>query len=411
MDKLVFLLLCGLVFVIPWEMIGALGELPSLARLLGLITVVTAVAAMFARPALRRVPGAIRFMILFWIWTALGLLWSIDASATQGHVVTILLLVLFVWLIWQFCPAVDQQIVVMKTFIWGHVVPLVWMYVEFARAGLSRSALGARFTGAGHDGNYMAELLDVVVLFVVYLLARGRGRRMPFWPFYAGLLPAAAIGVFLTGSRTGVLGLAVSGVASLLILRYAGVQTRFLFLLALAGLVLGIAMLVPADLLTRVTTETSLKAGTLQERVASWKAGGTAWLRAPIQGTGGGTYVDITAASAIGQGIVAHNVFVSVLVEKGIVGFILFMTFVTMIAKGAWSMPRPERYLWLGSLAGWGLASLMAGSGHDKLTWFLLAMALAQAAALGRSGNSTRLPRNFPATALAARRRNFRGTR
>jgi O-antigen ligase len=409
MDKLVFVLLCGLVFVIPWEMIGALGELPSLSRLLGLITILTAVVAMFARPTLRRVPWAMRFMILFWIWTALGLLWSVDPPYTQIHVVTILLLVLFVWLIWQFCPSVDRQVVLKKTYIWGHVVPLAWMYVDFARAGFSRAALGARFTGAGHDANYMAELLNVVVLFVVYLLARGRGRRMPLRPFYVGLLPAAAIAVFLTGSRTGVLGLAASGVVSLFILRYGGFQTKFLVLLALAGIVLGIVTLVPAELLTRVTTETSLKAGTFQERLDSWQAGLAAWLRVPIQGIGGGTYASLTAGTFAGR-MVAHNVFISELVEKGIVGFILFMTFLMMIVKSAWSMPKLERYLWLGSLGVWGLASLTASSGHDKLTWFLFGIVLAQAAALGRAANPYWSPGNFPATALAARRRNFRGS-
>jgi O-antigen ligase len=108
--------------------------------------------------------------------------------------------------------------------------------------------------------------------------------------------------------------------------------------------------------------------------------------------------------------MVAHNVFISELVEKGIVGFILFMTFLMMIVKSAWSMPKLERYLWLGSLGVWGLASLTASSGHDKLTWFLFGIVLAQAAALGRAANPYWSPGNFPATALAARRRNFRGS-
>ncbi len=81
---------------------------------------------------------------------------------------------------------------------------------------------------------------------------------------------------------------------------------------------------VPETSWTRISTiSAQVDSGDLNQRTAIWAAGLRAFAAHPVLGVGEGAYLQISDRQ-LGEGFVAHNTFVSVLVELGIVGFLLF---------------------------------------------------------------------------------------
>ena len=135
--------------------------------------------------------------------------------------------------------------------------------------------------------------------------------------------------------------------------------------------------------LRRVLNRVTTAGETIWEdpRMRIWAEGLTAFWQNPLFGLGAGGYASAYAAATGLHGDVAHNLFISVLVELGIVGLAIYVAYIIMLFRAAWRLPRREKLLWLGVLVVWFLNANTAGSQIDKFSWFLHVMVLVQAAA------------------------------
>ena len=113
---------------------------------------------------------------------------------------------------------------------------------------------------------------------------------------------------------------------------------------------LGNVRLAPAASRQRLATiGAELVQGTLHKRTTIWKAGLRAWKQRPVAGVGWGAYPDavkpeLGVPPIAGHEYVAHNSFLSVLVETGLPGFALWMLLLAALALYVWVMPAPERF-------------------------------------------------------------------
>ena len=76
----------------------------------------------------------------------------------------------------------------------------------------------------------------------------------------------------------------------------------------------------------------------------------------------------------------AHNAFVQLLAEDGLIGFGIMLLVWYLLARKAWKLPRHERLLWLGAGAAWLLGASMLSSEYYKITWLLYAWIMTQPA-------------------------------
>jgi O-antigen ligase len=164
--------------------------------------------------------------------------------------------------------------------------------------------------------------------------------------------------------------------------------------------------LLPSSLFTRLsTTGDEITSGTMNERTIIWNAGATVFRSHPFAGVGAGSFpkaVEPLIGKAPVESMeeydetkgtyVAHNTFLSVLVETGLIGFAIFCTILLLLVRHILEMPPLEKWLWAVTLLVWVTAVSVSTWETRKPTWIVFSLLLAQASAL-RQPAAYRVPR------------------
>jgi O-antigen ligase len=99
--------------------------------------------------------------------------------------------------------------------------------------------------------------------------------------------------------------------------------------------------------------------------------------RNPLLGVGSNMYRSVNVENKV-----AHNSFISVLVELGLVGFILFGCILATAIRQILSQPSWEKRMWLAVLAGWAAAASTLTWEYRKPTWLFLCLIVASSAVI-----------------------------
>jgi O-antigen ligase len=143
-------------------------------------------------------------------------------------------------------------------------------------------------------------------------------------------------------------------------------------LLGLSGVV--VATYVPDRTMERLaTTGQQLEGGNLGGRFQIWMAGVHAFTQRPLMGYGTGRFIDAITPELGSKALVAHNSFLSVLVEEGLVGLILYMTMLLSVFYYVLHFPPFERRFGLVLLATLTTAMLPLAWEEKKVVWFVMA--------------------------------------
>jgi O-antigen ligase len=199
--------------------------------------------------------------------------------------------------------------------------------------------------------------------------------------FYRIQIMLAAGTIFLTASRTGFLsGVVAIGVVPLVHWKVAKPH-RFTNLAFATALVIIAGLLAPEYSLRRLSTISSeVSGGTLGLRTTIWTAGLELFPMHPLLGIGAGAYQELVAP-VLGRPMegsyVAHNTFLSVLVEEGIIGIGIFCWVLTLLIVAIRGMPPCQKLCWTMVLAAWTVGVMASTWEYYKETWFLFSMVLA----------------------------------
>jgi O-antigen ligase len=374
MRKIAWALLLLFVFAIPWEYSLDLGEpLGNVARIAGLLVLLAAVPALLHAGRLRT-PGAMQWMALaLYLWFCLTCFWTMEPAATLSRMRGFFQEMMLVWLVWEFAESPEDLRSLMRAYVAG-----AWVLALLTLANLgSAEAVAAeqiRFVAQGQDPNDVARYLDLGLPLAALLAACER--RWPARLLALGYLPLGLVAVVLTASRGGFLAAAVAlaGCAWLL-----GRSQPRLALAGAASLPLLAAALwfsVPRETLERLATIPSqLQSGDLNQRLNIWSAGWTAFQRAPLAGSGAGSFVSAAGMNPLDT---AHNTALSIVVGGGLIALSLAMAILVLAARAALTTRGPLR-LALGTVL---LVLLVAAQvdtvEENRVTWLLLGiMALA----------------------------------
>jgi putative inorganic carbon (HCO3(-)) transporter len=374
MRRIAWALLLIFAFAIPWEYSLDLGEpLGNVVRIAGLLVLLAAVPALLHAGRLRT-PGAMQWMVLaLYLWFCLTCFWTLEPAVTLIRMRGFFQEMMLVWLVWEFAESPEDLRSLMRAYVAG-----AWVLVLLTLANVgSAEAIAAeqvRFVAQGQDPNDAARYLDLGLPLAALLLTCER--HLAARLLAIGYLPLGLMAVVVTASRGGFLAaaIALAGCAWLL--------GRSLPRLALAGaaalplLAAALWFSVPRATLERLATiPAQLQSGDLNQRWNIWSAGWAAFQRAPLAGSGAGSFVSAAGMNPLDT---AHNTELSILVGGGLIALSRAVAILVLAVRAALSLRGPLR-LALGTVL---LVLLVAAQvdtvEENRTTWLLLGiMALA----------------------------------
>jgi O-antigen ligase len=200
-------------------------------------------------------------------------------------------------------------------------------------------------------------------------------------------LPIGIMAIGLTGSRGGM----IATIVALLVVPLT--MTR----LSAGRLVAAIAMLclsgslavafIPQKVVNRLaTTSSDVESGHLGGRLKLWVAGAQAFARRPVLGYGTSGFRTAIRPYLPTEPQVAHNSYLSVLVEQGIVGFLLYAWMIFAVFKAVLQLPKIDKRFALVLLATLAVVMLPLAWEDRKPVWVILAVLLGFAKSRNGSG-------------------------
>lgn len=390
MNRFAYLMLLGLAFVLPFEdsiMIPAVG---SIGRLFTALLMLSGMLALF-------VPGGIRlrrpslFLLLagaYTLWSVASIFWTVDQSVMlvqAGVRVQLLLLVFFTW---QLLEGEARQLGALQAYVLGSTAAAISAILNYLAGA---EAVFQRYSVSGVDPNEFATFLALGIPAAWFIILSGRHRNL-FWPTLL-FIPLALLGILLTSSRGGALValVALSAVPLTLSELPSGRKRSFWFaaILAAAGLTLAAPQLVDvfeSSIQRLASTSQELTSGTLNERSELWNAGLDLYEQHSLLGVGAGAFARAVGPYA-GTENVAHNTYISVLVELGPLGLLLLLSILLSVGLPLLRLPAAQQVCYLILLLTLVLGMLPLTWEGRKITWFMLTLITA-AGTLVLSGRS-----------------------
>lgn len=334
LGRMAFAALLLFVIVVPIENVYVVPGVGSLSSLSGLLMLALAVPLFLTRGGFkfRQQTLAVALLGLYVIWVFASLLWTVDVSSTLTYATTFAQLFIVVVVAWQLTVTEARKRALSSAYLIGCTFAVLDGVNNFFQG---REAVFQRFAATNTDPNDYALTLVIGIPLAWALFAHERR----WWRLaYLLYIPVALAAIVLSASRGGALAAGVALLAVPLGLFWLDRRgKRLVGMIALAGIAAipfawpVIEPLARSNFERLSTLSEELATGTLNERSLIWKASMDVFSQHPVIGVGGGALpVAIEREAGISQ--LAHNTYLSVAVELGVVGFLLFTFVVIVIA-------------------------------------------------------------------------------
>lgn len=379
MRRIAFGLLWVVVALVPLERVIILEGFGTGTKLIGIPAFGAGLLAVIERKRFRIPPRSALLLGLFGALSMASTFWSSSPASSAKVALTYTQLLGLIWLLVEVprdsrdvkrlvaayalgCGVVAAQL--FREFLYGQVYVLYYL-IE-------------RYSAFGSDPNELAVTLSIGIAFGwIFVVESTSAFKRLAWHVMIALL---VIAIIMTGSRGGF----ISCVISLSVIPLSLGELRWKHRAVLAsvlsvGLYIGADLLLASEVWERLATiDDELFGGSVSNRVPVWQSGIASFLNNPVLGVGAGAYWTVTL-DALGDGDVAHNSFLSVLVELGLVGLLLYVASLITVTKSLLQLESWTKIPLLVALVTWGVGSLALTLEHSKFTWVTIGLALAWA--------------------------------
>jgi O-antigen ligase len=371
-------LLCLFVFTLPLEKILTVPGVGTISRLVGIVAFAAGAMAALRRGSVRPPNLALAIAVVFVSWIGLSYFWSLTPQETALMFFTFVQLCAMAWLIWDLCRSSRLQTLLLQAYVAGTAAAAV---NAFARYAQNQESYYQRYAAAGFEPNDFGVTVALSIPIGLYLAGRASG--LSVWAYRAAVVLAIGA-VYLTGSRTSLIATLIAFSYVPVTWRAARKSQRISNVVLVGLLVCGYFFVAPSRSRERLATiPVELTTGTLHNRTTIWKSGLRVWIERPILGLGAGAYPEavrpeLGVPQLPGHRYVAHNTFISVLVECGVVGLGIFGLMLGVLAVYTWMMPPPVRALWAVMLAVWVAGVSTLTWEHRKPGWVFFALIMTE---------------------------------
>jgi O-antigen ligase len=335
-------------------------------------------------------------------WALASALWAPDVARARGRAFTLALSIILVFIVYGAIRKALHARWLVRGYVAGAVLTaLLGLVVSSPDAGD-----GSRLSGGIGDPNELALVL-VPGLALAFFAMPGAHGSIERW-FLMASAGVMAVSVLETGSRGGLIALATSFAAGLIL---GGRRRAHVFVALLGFAALGIvyfALVAPPEVSGRVLHFT---AGGGSGRTDLWAIAQQVAADHPLLGVGIGNFEEVEPAYAsrttnlsavdlvIDDPHVVHNSYLELLAELGVVGLACFVAFVGGAIALGWRAVRAfarsgntdleliARGLIVG-LTGMLAASIFLSAQYEKQLWLLLGFATALTSLAGATARA-----------------------
>jgi len=280
----------------------------------------------------------------------------------------------------------------LRIFVWEYILLIGWVAVSSLEGYFSGNIQFAqgieRAQGiTGSDPNSLAVTLALATPFIWYILFAEKSKWLKLLGI--GVLIASLYTIILTGSRSAILGL-----VTIVFLVWIRSRRKFVSLV-IALLIVTITWIVmPEQYKGRYRTILSSTYGEIddssQGRIKAWKAGVRMIFDRPVLGVGAGAFGTAHATGYTPEGkrqswLQPHNVYIQLLAELGVLGFVIFSALICTIIRHNMKLQKTLRdgskkknwnyYLSTAMMTSLGTLFVTGIFGHSlyRLNWYFIA--------------------------------------
>lgn len=381
MRKQAFWLTIAFIFTVPWEAAIQLGAGSRGSRILGLVAALVWAMSVIVRGRLRRLDTFVKAYFLFLLWNGLTLLWSIAPGTSLTGFITYTQIFGMILILWDLFETEQQAEIALQAFVLGAYISCASVFINWLTAPSPNSPEHNRINALGFETDGIA-LITALAIPAAWYLATGpssvnRTKLMITVNFV--YLPAAVFAIILTGTR----GAAIASVPTLIFilwsLRRSSSRRRFIAWTMLGLGVLGVMLFAPPEMIQRIGGSVAdvLEGDSLSGRRDIWADSLETFAEHPIAGVG----LDSHRESSI-YDKEAHNTVLSILVESGIVGFVLFGSVAIALLTRLMQLDGWAGWYWRTQIAVIAIGSLSLSLEDSKAIWILSTLAVVTSVAI-----------------------------
>lgn len=360
------------IFLIPWEEAFTIGSFGTITRIVGVFSMIFWLGSILISGKFRRPNWFYILAFLFILWNIISLVWTVDIDQSMQQVITYIQLGLLAYLLWDLYTTASALRAAMQIYILGSYVTIISTVINYIQGQQIYIYSGGRYAGAGLNAVDLALTLSLGLPIAWYLAlindSQTKNRFLTLVNYI--FIPSALFAIVLSGSRTALFTTIPAIIYILSTIQRFRPFSRLVIFFILIGSLIILQQFIPQSVIERfATTATSIITGDLGGRVSLWQASGSIFLESPLIGIGSGAL-----SSPIELSTVAHNTYLSILTELGLVGFLFYLGTLVSILLMIIVQTKPQGQLWFAVFMVWIIGVLSLTWEYRKVTWIMFSM-------------------------------------
>jgi O-antigen ligase len=384
MRKITFWLSLVMIFIIPWEDSLPVGAVGSIARLMGLIVAGFWIMTILTEGRARKPHIFHAFVLLFFLWNILSYLWSIDLGRTVNRINTYAQIFVLILIVWEMYQTPTELIAGLQAYVLGSYVCIASLINNY-RLGIIAVKWQVRYSATGINAVDLSILLLLGLPLAWHLFLLMDGKKYLFFKIIdLTYIPLAIFSVFLTASRTSLFAILPAMIFIMLPKGFKIGRYLVIFIFLVVSLFV-IWSILPAAIIDRLSTAfTSISSQDIGGRANLWKEAIDMFIQRPFFGSGAGTLPTVI-------GTWAHQTFLSILAETGLIGILLFISILFIVVNQASRLLEKYSGLWFSIFYTWVIGVLSLSWETKKVTWLFLSFVIIEAISLQEHYRSEKL--------------------
>lgn len=362
--KFLFLLY---VFSIPWADRYNIPIFGGLSNLIFLLTLLLAIIVVVRSNKIKK-PNLLHLLIGFYLlWSIITIFWSIDPSLSIKAILINISHFLLVWIIWLFVNNDEDVNQILLFYVLGaSVASIIVIFSLFFGDPL----LNQRYGMQGYTVNYFGFLIALSMFFAWHLFMLEKNSIQK--SYFIIHIAIAFLVVLLTGSRA----VFLYSTFAIMFIFWSSLRTKikishiitFTIVIILLITINNFVEIPGVNRIFSEKTSAQILERDFSGRSSLWSTAINTFKENSILGLGAGAYRDPISGQR------AHNTFINIVVDYGIIGLILFLMLIIFSAFKLFSLSTKDKPFWIFLFLVLILRFIPTASEYHTYTWFLFGL-------------------------------------